>query len=453
MAKINLTAGRVRDFKTPDGKVQAFLWDATAPGLGLRATAGAVAYIFQGKLARQVIRITIGDVKTWGLEEARDKAGDVVRPGAREEARRLQALLDQGIDPRQQKTEKLAETAAKQEAKKRKDATVGEAWDVYVEARRPKWSARHLLDHENLVKAGGVKRISGWKPGESDKTQPGPLAPLLPMKLCDLDADHVTTWLRDESAVRPTQAGLAFRLLRAFVRWCADQKEYQNVIHAEACSARISKDTLPKAGVKDDCLQKQQLPCWFAAVQGIQNPVIAAYLQALLLTGARREELAGTKWIDLDFQWKAIIIHDKVEGERTIPLTPYVAHLLAALPRRNEWVFSSPSAESGRLQEPSIQHRRVTTAASIEGLTLHGLRRSFGTLSEWCEVPTGVVAQIMGHKPSAIAEKHYRRRPLDLLRMWHEKIEAWILEEAGVQFDADQTAAGLRLVERNDSAA
>lgn len=29
-------------------------------------------------------------------------------------------------------------------------------------------------------------------------------------------------------------------------------------------------------------------------------------------------------------------------------------------------------------------------------------------LSEWCEVPTGVVAQIMGHKPSTLAKKHYR---------------------------------------------
>ncbi|HAX1722310.1 TPA: preprotein translocase, partial [Escherichia coli] len=44
-------------------------------------------------------------------------------------------------------------------------------------------------------------------------------------------------------------------------------------------------------------------------------------------------------------------------------------------------------------------------------------------------VPTGIVAQIMGHKPSALAEKHYRRRPLDLLRKWHEKIETWILEQ------------------------
>ena len=54
------------------------------------------------------------------------------------------------------------------------------------------------------------------------------------------------------------------------------------------------------------------------------------------------------------------------------------------------------------------------------------------------ELPAGIVAQIMGHKPSATAEKHYRRRPLDLLHMWHTKLEAWILEQAGIEFEAEQ---------------
>ena len=39
----------------------------------------------------------------------------------------------------------------------------------------------------------------------------------------------------------------------------------------------------------------------------------------------------------------------------------------------------------------------------------------------------------MGHAPSAIAEKHSRRRPLDLLRMWHTKIEGWMLAVAGIE--------------------
>jgi integrase len=83
-------------------------------------------------------------------------------------------------------------------------------------------------------------------------------------------------------------------------------------------------------------------------------------------------------------------------------------------------------------------------AAGIPPVSLHGLRRSFGTLGEWVEAPVGVVAQIMGHKPSALAEKHYRRRPLDLLRMWHTRIEAWILGEAGVQQPVPNLHAGTR---------
>lgn len=38
----------------------------------------------------------------------------------------------------------------------------------------------------------------------------------------------------------------------------------------------------------------------------------------------------------------------------------------------------------------------------------------------------------MGHQPSATAEKHYRR-PLDLLRSLHTKIEGWILEQACIE--------------------
>ena len=53
----------------------------------------------------------------------------------------------------------------------------------------------------------------------------------------------------------------------------------------------------------------------------------------------------------------------------------------------------------------------------------------------------------MGHKPSALAEKHYRRRPLDLLRMWHAKIEAWILEQAGIEHaHQEEPAPALRVV-------
>lgn len=74
------------------------------------------------------------------------------------------------------------------------------------------------------------------------------------------------------------------------------------------------------------------------------------------------------------------------------------------------------------------------------------MRRSFGTLSEWIEVPAGIVAQIQGHKPSATAEKHYRKRPIDLLRMWHIKIEKWMLKQAGIEQPATDGQQSLKVI-------
>ena len=90
----------------------------------------------------------------------------------------------------------------------------------------------------------------------------------------------------------------------------------------------------------------------------------------------------------------------------------------------------------------------VVVVAGLE-LTLHGLRRSFASLCEWLDIPGGISAQIQGHAPQGVREQNYIRRPLDLLRVHHERIEAWILEQAGVQFDAQAEPGKLRMVAGN----
>lgn len=433
MKKANFTSERVAGFTCEQGKQQSIYWDGKTPGLGLRVTAaGTKSYIFETKLHGKTLRVTIGDVRTWTIGKAQ------------KEATELKSLTDKGIDPRQQKANQQAVADAMRLERQRETVTLGMAWPVYVEARRDagrkKWSAWHIRDHENVVRRGGEKKVRG-----KGLTEPGPLASLLDVRLSDLTGKRISEWLATETEKRPTRAALAFRLLSVFVNWCESQPEYMGLVPAGACKTQQVRDEMPSKNAKqEDSLQREQLPMWFQAVRAMSNPVQSAYLQALLLTGARRRELAALRWDDVDFRWLSMTIRDKVEGERTIPLTPYVAHLLAALPRRNEWVFSSSASANGQLAEPTPGHKRALTAAGLPDLTLHGLRRSFGSLAEWTETPAGVVAQIMGHKPSAIAEKHYRRRPLDLLRQWHIKLEAWMLEQAGVNFAP--AAPSLRVV-------
>jgi integrase len=331
------------------------------------------------------------------------------------------------------------------QAKRSKEPAI-KAWNAYVNSRKSDWGERHLDNHLKLAQAGGKPKTRGRKKGEGDKTEPGPLHELLQRPLSGITPEAVRAWLEKNNATRPTWTAQGYRALRAFLNWCASQEDYKAMVQLDACTAPETRRKVAKNQTKDDCLQREQLSLWFEHVRKLPNPVHAAYLQTLLLTGSRREELAGLKWEDVDFQWGSITIRDKVEGARTIPLTPYVASLLAPLARRNEWVFSSLSAKTGRLQEPRDPHNKALAAAGLPHLSLHGLRRSFGTLAEWVECPAGVSAQIMGHKPSAIAEKHYRRRPLDLLRQWHTKIEGWILAQAGIEQPIAQVGQSLRVV-------
>ncbi len=439
MAKIAFTAGRVSGFKCPSDKKQAFMWDVTAPGLGLRATpAGKPAYVFQSVYQGKDLRLTIGSPTAWSIPDAQAKA------------RELQRLIDEGKDPRDLKRDALAAQAEKQAAAAAKAVTVGEAWAVYLEARRPRWGERHYSEHLLLVKPGGIasNRAAGGV------TAPGILRPLVHLPLCELTAPVIEAWAAREAQTRPAAARLAWRCLKAFLSWCAEQPEYAPVLpSANPAKTKKARESLGKAGVKQDALLKEQLPAWFAAVGQQQNPVVAAYLQTLLLTGARAGEVLGLRWEDVNTKWRGLTIRDKdaskggADGVRVIPLTPYVWHLLQALPRRNEWVFSSASAQGGRIVIARNNHHDACAVAGIEGLTIHGLRRSFKSLTEWLEIPAGVVAQIMGHKPSGTAEKHYTVRPLDLLRLHHERIEAWILEQAGIVFDAKAAPGALRVVQ------
>ncbi|MDP1557904.1 MAG: integrase family protein [Nitrosomonas sp.] len=434
MNKKNFTSGVIAGARCDPEKKQALFFDAKTPGLGLRVTnAGAKSYIFETRLHGKTLRITIGDTFTWTIKKAQ------------EEATRLKMMVDQGTDPRQveaeQEAAKVSELAAMVAQRARETMTVGMAWHEYVSAMKPAWGALHLHDHTRAMQAGGERRTRSHK-----LTEPGTLTSLATVRLVDLTTELMAAWAKVEGSKRPARARNARTLLSTFLNWCVAHPIYKTIVTDNAAQHKEVKKHLGVPKKKNDAIQREQLPAWFAAVKQIGNPVISAYLQAMLLTGARPNELITVRWADVDFQWNSMTIKDKVEGLRVIPLTPYVAHLLAGLPRRNEWVFSSPTAASGHLVEPRIAHDKACAVAGL-AVTLHGLRRSFASLCEWIEVPVGIAAQIQGHKPQGVREQHYIRRPLDLLRMWHVKIEAWILEQAGIEFVPAEKPGVLRVVE------
>ena len=429
-----LSFGLIDALVCPPGKLQAFLRDKKAPGLRVRVTtAGAKSYVFEGKLNRRTIRKTIGDVRAWTIE------------GAQQEANRLRVLLDSGTDPRELERQQVAAKTAEQLEAAIRAVTVAEVWPRYMAEGKPKrrtaWKPRYVLDLNRAASMGGEPKKRG-----KGTTKPGALAGLMPMALASIDQDVIRDWYAREAKTAPIQAARAVAMFSGFLGWCSTKKDLRPLVNRTAARASELGDVLPGVNKRRDALEIDQLPAWFAGTDKLRSRTAAAYLQALVLTGARREELAGLTWANVDFQWSKLTIADKVDASRTIPLTPYMASLLAGLPRVNAFVFSSTMSKSGRIAEPRAPHTGVLADAGIPHVSIHGLRRTFSLLGEAAGAPAGAIAQVMGHKPSAIAEG-YRPRSIDALRPYLGQIEAFILGKAGIDFDPNKAApGGLRVV-------
>lgn len=438
MAKVAFTANRVNGLKCPEGKLQAFLWDSTAPGLGVRVTPkGEPAYVFQGRYLGKTVRVTIGSPTAWSIPDAQAKA------------RALQREIDAGRDPRGVKAEALAAAKAKKAEEAAAALLVSEAWARYMKegkpARKDAWKPRYVADLTAATSPGGEPRNRG-----KGKTLPGHLWPLMGMRLAEVNADVVRDWYCREEKRSPQQAARSAAMFSGFLRWCSLQVDYRELVDARAATADNLRDLLPSKKRRTDALELGQLEAWFAGVQKLQSPVARAYLQALALTGARREEMAALKWSDLDLRWNKLTLADKVGDTRTLPLTPYMRHLLtmllkATLPngKPNPFVFSG-TGKGGHITEPRSPHQRVLEDAAIPHVSIHGLRRTFALMGEQAGAPAGAIAQVMGHRPSAVHEG-YKPRSIDALRPYLERVESFVLEAARVAFDPSTPATPLTL--------
>jgi integrase len=425
--RVNLTTGRIHSFTCPGGKQQAFLRDSEVPSLAVRVTAAGVkSYVFESKLDRATIRIVLGAVK-----------GSLTIKEARAAATEMKALVDRGIDPREVERQRVAaKQAAKAEAK-RKALTVGEVWPLYLLHGKPRrkdaWKPRYVADLKKMAAPGGLPKKRG-----KGVTRPGPLASLMPLPLAQVTQDTMRDWYSGEAKDGAVQATRAMAMFSGFLAWCGTRREFRELVDRTAARASELSDILPKTRKRTDALELEQLEPWFSGVSKLRNRTAAAYLQALVLTGARREEMAALRWDNIDFRWNKLTLADKVDSTRTIPLTPFMRKLLHGLPhiKDNPHVFASATSSTGRITDPRAAHAEVLADAGIGHLSIHGLRRSFALLGEAAGAPAGAIAQAMGHRPSGVHEG-YKPRSVDALRPYLLQVERFILEQAGVEFNED----------------
>lgn len=404
MAKARLTAGRIREFECPADKAQAFLRDTDTQGLGVRATKGAKAFIFQSKLKDgTTIRCTIGDVRTWGLDDAK------------EEARRLQRLIDKGIDPRELEREqeqakaaaKIASEAAILEAENRQRYTLRALCDAYcdnLDSRGKNQSARQA---RSVFKCHVI---------ESN-------ADLANLPAREVTAHQIATIVRKVTEQGKDRAAGILRSYLSAAYNAARKAPFDAKLPASFIAYGVESNPVePIATIPvnrgERTLTPNELKDYMSALSADDLPDMALSL-ALYAGGQRMAQLLRAKVSDYARETKTLRLLDG-KGKRTaprehlLPLAPKAAAIVEKLivradEQKSPLLFSSDGITT--MVDTTPGKRAVAICKELKAPTyqLRDIRRTCETMLAGIGIHKDIRAQLLSHGLSGVQAAHYDR--------------------------------------------
>lgn len=152
LARINFTAGRVRDFRCPPEAKQIFIRVPRVLGCALPL----VACLMSFKVASRATRFAPQSATlAHGISTALARK----RANFRNSSARVK-------DPRVEKAAAIAVTQAWRVESRRRQATLDAVWKSYIDVNRSRWSDHHVADHEKVSHRGGEMRRRSVLRGE-----------------------------------------------------------------------------------------------------------------------------------------------------------------------------------------------------------------------------------------------------------------------------------------------
>lgn len=152
---------------------------------------------------------------------------------------------------------------------------------------------------------------------------------------------------------------------------------------------------------RDRFLDKEEVDRLLAALQTLKSETTKDFLLLCLFTGARRTNVAGMQWCDVNLQLKLWTIPKTKNGtSQRLPLTCYA---LDVLERRkasayNKFVFPSDRSASGHLTKPEEAWKQLRQRAGMENIRMHDLRRTLASWQAMTGANLSVIAATLNHK-------------------------------------------------------
>lgn len=363
---------RVIDDAQPQAR-RYTIWDSEKRGFGVRVeVSGLKVFLLRyrvGRAGRNATRreIVLGRCDNWPPEKARAEAGRILN------------AVDAGQDP------------ARDRHKKRQELNVSQLCELYLE-----------------------EGVSTKKPStiSTDKGRiERHIKPLLgPKLLSDVTSADVERFMRDVAKGK-TAADLKTKPRGRAIVEGGKGTATRTVgllggIFTFAVRHRLRADN-PVRGVQryrdnkgERFLSAAELAALGEALRGLEaegtNPQALAILRLLTFTGARKSEIAGLLWSEVDIERQCLRLADSKTGAKTIPIGPPALAILAALPREGTMVFP---AESGKrhFQGTEKVWRKARARAGLSGVRIHDLRHSFASMGLMTGDALPIIGKLLGH--------------------------------------------------------
>ena len=395
---------RTLDAAKPATK-EYFLWCSATPGFGAQIyPSGKKVFIEQVRVGRATRRVKIGLYGPYTVEQARRRAGEISRAAA------------EGRDPQREKADQRAAI------------TVSAMCDQYLEAARANLVttrfgrskrattlaidegriARHIKPLIGNLRARDVTRSDVQR--MADSIAQGKTAGVFPGKA------------RGKAVVTggPGAATRAIGLLGGIYSWA----EKRGVV-----------DGLnPTRGVEtargqpcDRVLKGSELAALgkVLVANEAKYPAAVSALRLIALTGLRREEVCGLRWIEIDEKGQYLRLEESKTGRSVRPISKASLALLRSLPRASEkWVF--PNANDTGSADLKKQIAFLFNSAGLKDARSHDLRRTFATIAADEGYGNSTISELLGHARRGVTSQHYIRRPDSALVAAADRVSAQI---------------------------
>lgn len=410
--KEKLTVKRIQKFPAPE-KGEAFLWDPTMPGFGVRCfPSGRKVYILMyrvvgGGRGATRKRVTIGDVNKLSVDDARKRA------------LQLNGQIAAGADPR-----------AKVRDDKRRSAAMLEPALAAYESHLIKHSIKNRAQCISSLKRGLLQHLGNIDLQTIDRRSVVELVEKMEAKgRRKVAAAGYASGKADRIVGGPAAASQLRAYAHAFFSWSANQGLIPtNPIGGWRRQRQSKAERIKQSG---RAISDQEIKAVWAACGGVQPPY-GDFIRTLLLTGQRRSETSLMRWSNVDFTsgvWDIPREDTKNGRAHRVPLPQVLIDILKSQPRfaGSDFVFAGRGGVA--ISGWSKRQAALIEASGVD-FKLHDLRKTFrsGLTRLGADLP--LAEMMLNHKRETLVEI-YDHEPRwserdDLASRWADHVLACV---------------------------